>query len=1432
MKFKKIMLITFLLLAILTLGAVSAADDAGALAASDDGEVIDSPVYENDVVALDSENDAVGDGEEKYNVTLDISMPDEDEIYLGDEIYMYASLGWDDESGDWPTGDVVLYVNDDEVAREDVDWPSFYYEFEHFGVYNFKAEYTGDENFNGAVKEFTVNLTNSRYHIGISDDIPYGRSFFNVYAPVLNPGEIEITINGKKFNVDVDEDMDDNTCNSSALNYGLNTVHIYYPGDEVFGEYSADENITVIAYIAYDDQYIAWGESIDFDLTLPSDATGTLAAYYGEYDDEVWALIPTTKIASADLVDGSVNLTLNDLKVGRYNIYVNFTGSLEVVAEWISVFVSPRVTAPHAFLTGEEAYVSFETAKDSVSHIEVVYMDVDADDGYKHLGDADVVDGKAKVSLSGLDKGFYEIEVRYNLTGDEDYLSETRYVYVVDEYNITLNIVSCGDVLIGGNWLYVDYELPGYADGNISYYIDEKEARTSIIEGYGRVISVSDLSIGEHTLEIKFTSSTQGNASDSAKFNVGPAKIYIPNKVDANGMYGSASSIEVNVYENATGAITVLVDNEQYDVASVDAKSDERSYYIFRLTGISLGKHNVSVIYRDDKYPAVSKTKEVSFGYMINIEMDESYGHDNIIRVDVPKDLGNGDLTITVDGKTFPGERDSDIIRVNPSKLSLGKHVVIVNYSGDNFYPAASFNDTFEVYTEIQQPPYKVFAGSEEGITLMLPEDAKGKLNVTVEVYKEVGDEYWTDFEWVAYDSKLVSFVDGKAYYSVAGFPVGEYRFNAKYTGDDYKIGSLDDDSFIVTSVDWGYSYLSFGDNITLRFLSDFADPGQLRVVFSKIVDDTKDWDDPVNVVDTFVLPIENGKVSHTFTRLAVGDYHIFIAEEFVNGTLKGYQGGNSFYVEPPSVYGDSGVFNLGEIPEISIDLPAGVNGTVKVIVYENYTKEVPDIYKEVDTPVKGEVSIDLNDIITDVGQFKVAVKYDGNYGQFSDVAGIYKIKENNKINPNIEVATQNVTVGEFVTVEVTVPKDSSANVIATVGDLGYEGKAVNGKAKILIPNLKVGNHNIIVTFAGDSKYLPQTKTVQVTVFKKMAAITIDCADEIVEGKVLTVEVSVAGATGKVKVNGIEAVLTDGKAIVNISDLPLGENTINAAYEGDDEYEAINITKIVTVNPKGDVGLKASASDINQGQVASISIELDSRATGQVTVNGEKVTVKDGKATFTISDLAVGDYSYLVKFAGDENFAASNKTVSFKVNAYVDPVIDAKDTSALYTAKNKYTVTVYGTDGKLASRVQVIFKVAGKQVGKATTNSNGVATYTVTQIPGSYKITAEALGVNVTKKLTVKHLVTLKTVTLKKSAKKLTLQATLAKVNGKYLKKKTITFKINGKKVATAQTNSKGVAKVTIKNPNVVKNLKVGKKATYTATYLKDTVQKTTKIKK
>lgn len=98
------------------------------------------------------------------------------------------------------------------------------------------------------------------------------------------------------------------------------------------------------------------------------------------------------------------------------------------------------------------------------------------------------------------------------------------------------------------------------------------------------------------------------------------------------------------------------------------------------------------------------------------------------------------------------------------------------------------------------------------------------------------------------------------------------------------------------------------------------------------------------------------------------------------------------------------------------------------------------------------------------------------------------------------------------------------------------------------------------------------------------------------------------------------------------------------------------------------------------------------------------------------------------------------------------------------------------------------------------------------------------------KKCTYKNTkITLKSVKIKKSAKKLVLSATLKKGTSP-LKSKKVVFKFNGK-TYKARTNSKGIAKYTIKK-SVLKKLKVGKKVTYKAGYGSFIVKKTAKVKK
>ena len=87
----------------------------------------------------------------------------------------------------------------------------------------------------------------------------------------------------------------------------------------------------------------------------------------------------------------------------------------------------------------------------------------------------------------------------------------------------------------------------------------------------------------------------------------------------------------------------------------------------------------------------------------------------------------------------------------------------------------------------------------------------------------------------------------------------------------------------------------------------------------------------------------------------------------------------------------------------------------------------------------------------------------------------------------------------------------------------------------------------------------------------------------------------------------------------------------------------------------------------------------------------------------------------------------------------------------------------------------------------------------------------------------------LKSVKVKKSAKKLVLTATL-KINNQIAKYKVVKFKFNGK-TYKVKTNSKGVAKLPIKK-SILQKLKVGKKISYKVDYADVSVKKSAVVKK
>jgi predicted outer membrane repeat protein len=170
-----------------------------------------------------------------------------------------------------------------------------------------------------------------------------------------------------------------------------------------------------------------------------------------------------------------------------------------------------------------------------------------------------------------------------------------------------------------------------------------------------------------------------------------------------------------------------------------------------------------------------------------------------------------------------------------------------------------------------------------------------------------------------------------------------------------------------------------------------------------------------------------------------------------------------------------------------------------------------------------------------------------------------------------------------------------------------------------------------------------------------------------------------------------------------------------------------------------------------------------------------------------------------------------------------DATITAKTASFVINYAKSYSITLKDSTGKAISGKKITFKLNGKTIGSAYTNSKGVATLKITSKmlkaakAGNRKLTVtlndNVVFKSVSKTVTVKInkektklVAKKKTFKAKTKVKKFTV--TLKNSKGKAIKNTKLTLKVKGK-VYTAKTNKKGKATFKIK--------KLTKKGKYTA---------------
>ena len=298
-------------------------------------------------------------------------------------------------------------------------------------------------------------------------------------------------------------------------------------------------------------------------------------------------------------------------------------------------------------------------------------------------------------------------------------------------------------------------------------------------------------------------------------------------------------------------------------------------------------------------------------------------------------------------------------------------------------------------------------------------------------------------------------------------------------------------------------------------------------------------------------------------------------------------------------------------------------------------------------------------------------VLYDGKDGSVLENKNsndaIFKYGGNNTVvskeKPKMNViAEDSIIFGENLTVKVELPKDANPSwVLMSVGEIYYYVKIDDeGVSLWNMTGLEAGIQYIKIGYRGNNKYEAVEVFHTVNVIKANPNLNVFIKD-VNYGENLTIYATLNGVnntnlTGNVIVTinnkNYSVVVINGKGNVSADKLPARLYNFSATWAGNDNYNGTNISGGFKIN-KIDSTIAINVKDIKVGENATIIVNLDSDATGNVTITLDNqnytVAINEGQTIKVIGGLKAGTYDVFVKYIGDNNYNSAQNTTKFTV---------------------------------------------------------------------------------------------------------------------------------------------------------------------------------------
>lgn len=411
----------------------------------------------------------------------------------------------------------------------------------------------------------------------------------------------------------------------------------------------------------------------------------------------------------------------------------------------------------------------------------------------------------------------------------------------------------------------------------------------------------------------------------------------------------------------------------------------------------------------------------------------------------------------------------------------------------------------------------------------------------------------------------------------------------------------------------------------------------------------------------------------------------------------------------------------------------------------------------------------------------------------------------------------------------------SNKQVTVTIANETYSAITNSNGIATIAPALKASEYDINVTVQGkiisnqtptkitilNNTDVPVSDDVSVSYsYNDDGTINVEVKDKysrVVPDAEVTLTINDITYTGKTGDNGI--------ALINPDRNVAGEYPANVLVKGKNvvsQPESIRVVPTETTSSiiaedltratNSQYDFRARLLDKNANPLKNKQVNL------VINGNDYAVTTDEYGYAYLRNTLAAGKYQVTVENPATNEKLTRNVTIVERISGNKDLTFD-------YTYSATYKVRVYADNGHVVGAGESVAITVNGKTTHVRTDENGYATFKVSGLlPKTYAIASEYKGVKVSNNVVVKQVLKAKNAKFKRYNLK-TYTATLKTSNGKAIKNKKVTFKFNGK-TYKAKTNSRGVAKITIK-----KFWKLGK-FKITISYLKTSITKTLTIKR